>query len=88
MLEPSKTLEYPNLEQYQEQQHQTEFIKGIGRQAAAPLDKATMDNMPLFIQTTETQSLGDNIGGLLGLSFLANFNFNMNRGVLKRKPLQ
>lgn len=58
-----------------------------GRADVIALGDATSHKVPVFIQTTETHSLGEGIGGLLGMSFLGNFKFSMSRGTLELKPL-
>ncbi len=58
-----------------------------GRANEIALGDAVSRNVPVFIQTTDKNTFGKGIGGLLGLSFLGNFNFSMNKGVLQLKPL-
>lgn len=58
-----------------------------GRAKSITLGDATSTNVPVFIQTTDKHTLGEGVEGLLGLSFLGNFQFSMNRGILDLKSL-
>ena len=63
------------------------WIRG-GRAIENSMGDAKSQNVPVFIQTTDKHTFGKNIGGLLGLSFLGNFEFSMSKGVLQLKPLE
>ena len=57
-----------------------------GRADEIVLGNARSKNVPLFIQT-EGKGFGRGVDGLLGLSFLGNFKFMLNNGVLELTPL-
>ncbi|WP_281349314.1 retropepsin-like aspartic protease family protein [Parvibaculum sedimenti] len=58
-----------------------------GRAKVISLGDARASNIPVFIQTVEQKGFGPGIDGLLGLSFLGNFKFTVNDGVLELQPL-
>lgn len=58
-----------------------------GRAKKISLGSATTGNVPVFIQTEGQKGFGPDIDGLLGLSFLGNFKFTLNNGVLELQPL-
>lgn len=58
-----------------------------GRAKKVSLGSASTGNVPVFIQTEGQKGFGQHIDGLLGLSFLGNFKFTLNNGVLELQPL-
>lgn len=58
-----------------------------GRAKKISLGSATTGNVPVFIQMEGQKGFGPEIDGLLGLSFLGNFKFTLNNGVLELQPL-
>ncbi|MGV8995367.1 MAG: aspartyl protease family protein [Parvibaculaceae bacterium] len=58
-----------------------------GRAEKISLGAASSGNVPVFIQTEGDKGFGPGIDGLLGLSFLGNFKFTLNDGVLELTPL-
>ena len=58
-----------------------------GRAKTISLGDAQAANIPVFIQTSDQKDFGPGIDGLLGLSFLGNFKFTVNDGVLELEPL-
>jgi len=58
-----------------------------GRADTISLEGAVTHNVPVFIQESD-KHLGDGIDGLLGLSFLGNFELHMKDGVLELAPLK
>lgn len=59
-----------------------------GRAEKISLGAASSGNVPVFIQTEDDKGFGPGIDGLLGLSFLGNFKFTLNNGVLELTPLK
>ena len=59
-----------------------------GRAEKISLGAASSGNVPVFIQTEGDKGFGPGIDGLLGLSFLGNFKFTLNSGVLELTPLK
>lgn len=59
-----------------------------GRAKHISLGGASANNVPIFIQTTDKGNFGDGIDGLLGLSFLGNFKFSINKGILELQSLE
>jgi hypothetical protein len=59
-----------------------------GRAKRISLSDASVNNVPIFIQTTDKENFGNGIDGLLGLSFLGNFKFSINKGVLELQSLE
>jgi len=51
------------------------------------LGEASATNVSVYVQQADTSGLGANVDGLLGLSFLGNFKFSANNGVLELAPL-
>jgi clan AA aspartic protease (TIGR02281 family) len=60
----------------------------VGRADKISLGGASLRNVPVYIQNSAAASLGDGIEGLLGLSFLGNFQIHIANGALELKPLQ
>lgn len=58
-----------------------------GRAEKIALGKASVKNVPVFIQNNSANGFGQGVDGLLGLSFLGNFKFTLNRGQLILEPL-
>jgi clan AA aspartic protease (TIGR02281 family) len=48
---------------------------------------ASLANVPVYIQGAYSPALGDSIDGLLGLSFLGNFQLHIGNGLLQLKPV-
>jgi aspartyl protease family protein len=59
-----------------------------GRADYISLGEARLNGVPMFIETSTNSSFGDNIDGLLGLSFLGNFHVQINDGALELRPLE
>lgn len=59
-----------------------------GRAEKISLGEARTSNVPVFIQTPGQTGFGPGIDGLLGLSFLGNFKFTVDNGVLELQPLK
>ncbi|MCB2082050.1 MAG: retroviral-like aspartic protease family protein [Rickettsiales bacterium] len=60
-----------------------------GRAKQITLGDASSSYVPVFIQTTDDNIFGNtDVEGLLGLSFLGNFKFSLNKGILELQPLE
>tara|TARA_R110000824_G_scaffold118960_18_gene272564 strand:- start:94953 stop:96059 length:1107 start_codon:yes stop_codon:yes gene_type:complete len=59
-----------------------------GRAEKIALGQSSVTNVPVFIQDHTGTGFGRGIDGLLGLSFLGNFKFTLNRGQLTLEPLK
>jgi len=59
-----------------------------GRADHISLGGANLSDVPVFIQNSAQRSFGDDIDGLLGLSFLGNFDVRIGGGVLELRPAQ
>src|SRR5262249_37140476 len=59
-----------------------------GRAEFIEVGGARLANVPIFIQTTTGGSFGDNVDGLLGLSFLGNFHMKIGGGSFELRPLE
>lgn len=59
-----------------------------GRADFISLGGAHLSMVPVFVQESSTNSFGDGIDGLLGLSFLGNFQVHIHSGVLELRPLE
>jgi clan AA aspartic protease (TIGR02281 family) len=57
-----------------------------GRADSISLGDARLGSVPIFIQTSTNSSFGKGIDGLLGLSFLGNFQVRINAGLLELRP--
>ena len=60
----------------------------IGRAEKISVGGASLKDVPVWIQSSDSASLGEGIDGLLGLSFLVNFQVHIANGTLDLKPLQ
>ena len=58
-----------------------------GRAKSISVEEAKAQDVPLFIQTEKHSGFGMNIDGLLGLSFLGNFKFTVEKGYIKLESL-
>jgi len=52
------------------------------------LGGASLKRVPLHVHSAQGASLGEDVDGLLGLSFLGNFKMSLNNGVLELSPLE
>lgn len=59
-----------------------------GRADHLSLGGASLSDVPVFIENSGDRSFGDDIDGLLGLSFLGNFHVRIGGGVLELRPSQ
>jgi clan AA aspartic protease (TIGR02281 family) len=59
-----------------------------GRAEKISIGGANLKNVPVYIQNSNSAALGEGIDGLLGLSFLGNFQVHIANGTLELKPLQ
>jgi clan AA aspartic protease (TIGR02281 family) len=59
-----------------------------GRAELIQVGGASLANVPIFIQIAAGGSFGDNVDGLLGLSFLGNFHMKIGGGSFELRPLE
>jgi len=59
-----------------------------GRADYISIGTARLNQVPVFIQSADDGSFGKDADGLLGLSFLGNFQVRLNAGVLELRPLE
>lgn len=59
-----------------------------GRAETMSLGDASLKNVPLHVQDAASAPLGEDVDGLLGLSFLGNFQVRLNNGLLELRPLE
>lgn len=59
-----------------------------GRARSISLGEARLSDVPVFISNSASQSFGDGVDGLLGLSFLGNFRVRVGGSTLEPRPLQ
>jgi aspartyl protease family protein len=57
-----------------------------GRAASVSVGDARLNVVPVFIESSADSSFGDGIDGLLGNSFLGNFDANFKGGFLELQP--
>jgi aspartyl protease family protein len=58
-----------------------------GRADNISVGGARLASVPVFIQSSTSGSFGDDVDGLLGLSFLGNFHVQIGSGTLELRPL-
>jgi clan AA aspartic protease (TIGR02281 family) len=58
-----------------------------GRAESIQVGGARLADVPIFIQSAAGGSLGDDVDGLLGLSFLGNFRVKLGGGLIELQPL-
>jgi aspartyl protease family protein len=57
-----------------------------GRADKVALGRSTLENVSVLVQPDDAAPFGDNIDGLLGLSFMGNFQIQLTAGIMKIRP--